>query len=539
MNVLIVDDEAQIRRWFESLLARTGLPIEVIASCGNGAEALALCREHAVDLVITDIRMPIMDGLELIRCLAREQPAVRTLILSSYDEFKYASEALKLGADDYMLKAEITIEALREAVEKAHGRMVAERRRTEEVLTLKSRINENQYALRADYFKNLLRGDQAAVRIFREKMELFRTTLGDKHIMLMAVGLDEPAGAGQAKIGDPALLEQAILNIADETIRCETKTGCGFLYGENTFVVLFNAEGFGGKSVREQAIRAAYRLSDNLRDYLNVSASVGISEPHYDLSALPRQLKKALEALKQRRFHGKRNVAWASDEMPVLTAEIRKSAHAVIGEIAGDMETSSYERAMQALNAFLSDDARLKEMPEGHFKALCLELVFAVLHNVRKVERQADSLDRYRSESLHEQLNELKTYEEAKDWLLRMVAGLLEEAARLRPPYSEPIRGALRFLETRYAEEISLQQAADYVHLNKTYLSELFKKETGVSFNDKLTQIRIDQAKALIAAGEIRMGALAERVGYPNASYFTKVFKKATGMTPLEYKQRK
>ncbi|TCM89765.1 AraC family two component transcriptional regulator [Paenibacillus sp. BK033] len=539
MKVLIVDDEAQIRRWMEALLAKTGLELQVLGTCGNGAEALEFCRVHPVELVITDIRMPIMDGLELIRSLKEENIPVRTLILSSYDEFKYASEALKLGADDYILKAEVTSESLRETVNKAKSRMDAEKQRTNEVHQLKSRLNENQYAMRASYFNNLLRGDQAARRDFRRTMDLYRTKLADKHVMLMAVSLDDRSETAAPKIADPGLLEKAILNILDETIAKETGTGCAFAYQENLFVILCNAEGFGGKTVREKAIRDAFRLSDNLRDYLHVSASVGISEPHYDLSALPRQLKEALDALRQRRFYGKRNIVWASDTMPVLTSDIRKNMQNVAGEISGHIEMGAYKSAIQALTVFMAEDNRLKALPESHFKAFCLELIFAVLHTVRKIEQTTDQLDRYRSESLHEQLGILKTYEETKDWLLRTVSGLLGEVARLRPPYSEPVRSALRFLELYYPNDISLQQIAEYVHLNKTYLCELFKKETSLSINDYLTQIRIERAKELMAAGENRMGTLAEQVGYPNASYFTKVFKKMTGMTPVEYKKRK
>ncbi len=184
----------------------------------------------------------------------------------------------------------------------------------------------------------------------------------------------------------------------------------------------------------------------------------------------------------------------------------------------------------------MDNDLRAGELSESGFKAFGLELLYTVLQKVRKLDPQSETLARYQSFSPAEELNRLRTFEEVKAWLAGQVAELLREAKRLRPPYSEPIRQAFRYLAASYAEDISLQQVADHVHLNKTYLSELFKKETGISFNDYLTDVRIGKAKELIRAGEARMGALAELVGYPNASYFTKVFKKATGMTPLEYK---
>ncbi len=537
MNILIVDDEAQIRRWFETLLQRTGLDINVAGACGNGKEALEFCREHPVDLVITDIKMPVMDGLQLIRQLVERQPGVRSLILSSYDEFKYASEALKLGASEYILKAEVTVDGLREVIGKLQAQMAVERRREDEVHSLKSRLNENRYALRAIYFKELLKGQPAAVREFRDKMIWLDVPLSDKHPMLMTVSLDDyPSCLSEAKIRTPELLESAILNILDETVRGETGGGCSFLYEENLFVVACNADGFGGKSIRDKSLRCAHRLSNNLREFLRVPASVGISEPYPDLSALGRQLGEGMEALRRQRFYGKRNIVWFPDTKLTGFGEPSQTAYAIVSDIAYYVETGSYDEALRALHACMDNDLRAGELSESGFKAFGLELLYTVLQKVRKLDPQSETLARYQSFSPAEELNRLRTFEEVKAWLAGQVAELLREAKRLRPPYSEPIRQAFRYLAASYAEDISLQQVADHVHLNKTYLSELFKKETGISFNDYLTDIRIGKAKELIRAGEARMGALAELVGYPNASYFTKVFKKATGMTPLEYK---
>ncbi|MCD9025861.1 response regulator [Cohnella silvisoli] len=540
MNILIVDDEAQIRRWFEALVDRTDLGVKVSGTCGNGKEALEFCRANQVDLVITDIKMPIMNGLELIRHLSAEHPSIRTLILSSYDEFQYASEALKLGAADYILKAEVTVDGLREVIRTIQTRMESERQRKEEVYTLKSTLNENQYALRAIYFKDLIRGHPAALHEFRSKMTGFRIVLADKHLMMMTVSLDDyPNCLSHAKIQTPLLLDLAVINIMDETIRNETGGGCSFLYQENVFVVMCNAGSLIGKSSREESIRHAHRISNNLQEFLQVPASVGISEPYPDLSQLERQFRESAEALRQKRFYGKRNIVWFPDLKLVHSNNQRKDWHPVVIDISYHVEMESYERALQVLLSYMANNLQTKESSESSFKAFCLELIYTILQKIRKIEQQIDRLARYNSATLHEELSGLHTFEEVKNWLLRIVTELLKEAKKLRPSYSEPIRQAFRYLNSQFAEDISLQQVADYVHLNKTYLSELFKKETGITFNDHLTRIRIDKAKELIIAGEEKMGALAELVGYPNASYFTKVFKKTTGMTPLEYKQRK
>ncbi|MFX3635879.1 MAG: response regulator [Candidatus Pristimantibacillus sp.] len=539
MNILIVDDEAQIRRWFEALVIRTELPVTIAGTCGNGKEALEFCRSHAVDLVITDVKMPIMDGLELIRRLREEQPAIQTLILSSYDEFHYATEAMKLRAISYLLKAEVTVDELREAIQKVKLQWDVERNRSEEVYLLKSTINENQNVLKSIYFKDLIKGAPAAIQEFSSKMSWFRLHLDAKNLMVMAVGLDDyPNCLSYAKIGTQSLLELAMINIIDETIQNETGNGCSFLYDENLFIVLYNTNGSRGKSSRDESIQYAHRISNNLLDFLRVPASVGISQPYLDLSALPRQFSESREALQQKRFYGKRNIVWHPDLQLEQSKERREDWHSVVMDITYQVEEGDQERALQVLRIFLDNVRNSKQLSESSVRAFCLELIYVLLQKLRKIESQVDGHTRYDSATLLEQLARLSSFEELRQWLLSRVAGLLEEATELRPPYSESIRQAFRYLNTAYADEVSLLQVAEHVHLNKTYLSELFKKETGTSFNDHLTLIRIEKAKELILKGEEKMGVLAELVGYPNASYFTKVFKKITGMTPMEFKQK-
>lgn len=121
MNILIVDDERIIREWFRMTVDKLGGDCRIIGEAASGEDALEFCRQHQVDLVVTDVKMPGMDGLELIKRLKEEQPGVRSVIFSSYSEFHFAAEALKLGANEYILKAEITLPGLEDILQKIKG----------------------------------------------------------------------------------------------------------------------------------------------------------------------------------------------------------------------------------------------------------------------------------------------------------------------------------------------------------------------------------------------------------------------------------
>lgn len=538
MKVLIVDDEVQIRLWIELLVHKTGLNIEVVGTCSNGKEALEACRGLPVDAVITDIKMPVMDGIELIRQLKEEFANVRTLIMSSYSEFHYASEALKAGASDYILKAEVTVDELRSALQKVQAERVLEQHRNEEIYSLKRTLHGNQYALRSLYFGELIRGKPSAIHEFDAKMSAFHLQLANRNLILMTIRIDDYRNTLlTAKIQDKELLELAMINIIDETLLTEAGSGCCFVYETNLLVALMNSNRSGSKSAREAALHYAHRMATHLNEFLRVSTSIGISLPYNDISRIGRQFDEACEALSRKQFYGKRSIAWCQDEPFTSVDSPHEELHGCLQALSQLLDQGQYRQTIVSLGAMLDKMEFHKIYTDEEVKSFCLEVAFLVLQAVRRLKQVSVKAPFVNVPDLvHEEVRDLSTFEQVKQWLLARVGRFAEEAEARRHPYSEPVRKVCAYMKATYTEGISLQQAADVVHLNKTYLSELFKKETGISFNHYLTQLRIERAKELIAAGEVTIGVLAEQVGYPDGSYLTKVFKKMTGMTPNEFK---
>ncbi|MGN7356441.1 response regulator transcription factor [Paenibacillus sp. SAF-054] len=532
MNILIVDDEIQICRWFEMLIRKTGLEIEIAGICSNGQDALEACRNEAVDIVFTDIKMPVMDGITLIKQLKREFPSIRTLILSAYGEFSFASEALKSGASDYVLKAEVTVDSLREVILKIQRDLEMEQKRNHEVQVIKSKLNQNQYELRALYFKKLMEGDAAAAERLEAEKEFLGFSLHNKHLILLAISVDEyPQILHTGKIRTRELLNLAVINILDETLQYEAGSGCSFLAEENVYVAVFNTRQSGNKSLRESTYQFVHRISSHLSDYLGLSVSIGISLSYSDMSRMGKQLTEAVSALQEKRFYGKRVIAW-HEEMAQSTRGKEEGFN--LSECTAAIERRDYAGVGEAIQSGLKSIGARQLLSAKEVKSQALGMIYFLQHQLGRVgiNQKKARLD---AGAPHEEIRRMDTFQEIKDWLTAKADNLLKESAASMQPYSEPVTKSLQLIQSAYADDISLSQIAEQVHLNKTYLSELFKKEVGTSFNDYLTQIRIDRAKEMILAGK-RMSILAEQVGYPNASYFTKVFKKVTGMTPGEYK---
>ncbi|GFZ88860.1 hypothetical protein GCM10008018_38750 [Paenibacillus marchantiophytorum] len=541
MNIIIVDDEAQIRRWFEILVQKIEIPVHLIASCSNGKEALEVCRNMDVHVVITDIKMPVMDGIAFITQLKTERPSIQCLILSSYSEFHYASEAMKAGASEYLLKAEVTVEEISKALRKAKAEIERERDRNQEVSSLKSTIHMNQYALRSLYFGDLLRGKRIAAEEFEEKMETLRIPLKSRHLMVMAIRCDDPIEArNQAKIRDSDLLDSAVINIIDETLLTEANSGCCFVFDKETYVAVFNCALLGEKSLREMTLQYAHRISGCLQNLLGISVSVGISMPSLNIASMGQQLEEASEVLNHKRFYARKSISWFSDEPSTSTARNYTLLPTCLEKVSVQLDRDQFAAALHDIGEVMEAIGIELQFTEKEVKAFCMEAVFLLQRTLRRIRTTAGLAFHARETDIwHEEIAHLPTFERVSAWLLARAGHVLAEAETLQHPYSDTIRKVCDFVRKHYAEGVSLQEAADYVHLNRNYLSELFKKETGNSYNDYLTQVRINKVKELILDGETQIGRLSEKVGYPDGSYLSKVFKKVTGMTPLEFKRKK
>ncbi|WP_284645165.1 response regulator [Paenibacillus silviterrae] len=540
MNIIIVDDEAQIRRWIELLVRKIELPVHIVAMCSNGKEALDACITGDVDIVITDIKMPVMDGIELIHRVKEVRPSIPFLILSSYSEFHYATEALKAGANDYLLKAEITAPGLAEALSKLWSGVEKERNRELELSRLKNTLNGNQYAIRSFYFAELLKGKMAAIQEFDERMSTLRIRLNRNRIVLMAIRSDdrtEGRTSDSVKIADPDLLDSAVINIIDETLLTEAGSGCSFVYEQGFYIAVFNYEHWKGRTLREITLQYAHRIAGYVSGYLGLSVSIGISLPSLDISGLGQQLQEASRALHHKLFYGRRTISWYSDEPVSVQSAAPGSGHLYLERLSAELERGQFVQALESLRDALKQVGEAMLWSEKEVKAFCVECAFLMQRTLRKHNPSSGLF--MGPEAPHEEIAQLVTFEQVSSWLLSRFERDMKEVKESQPAYSEAIRKVCEYMKTQYSQEVSLQQAAHYVHLNRNYLSELFKKETGISFNDYLTQIRIEKAKELLLKGETKIGLLAEQIGYPDGSYMSKVFKKVTGMTPMEFKQRK
>ncbi|GAA0135100.1 response regulator transcription factor [Paenibacillus sp. YSY-4.3] len=535
MNILIVDDERIIREWFRMTVDKLGGDCRIIGEAASGEEALEFCHQHPVDLVVTDVKMPGMDGLELIKRLKEERPTVRSVIFSSYSEFHFAAEALKLGANEYILKAEVTLPGLEEILKKIKRDIELERSKAVELNSLRHVLNQNEQVLRTAYFRELLQGSGQAAQQFVSKMSYFGIGLKEKNLALMAFGII-PEPEKNQRISDPDLLQQAIINIINETLLTETGGGCSFLYMNEVYMLLVNASASGMKSQRELLLLTASRVAENARRFLGVESAIGISMTYSSLSYLPEQAREALEALDRKRFYGDRSVAYFQDSdnlslHPDHRTQPLKPHVDSFHRLLGDGKP---QEALQQFGHVLTKAGEEKSLSPKQMKAIVLELIYSAINWARSLQVPVDRLEALSAE-VTGQIVQQENYHQLAAWATGAIRDLMDWLEASRPRYAEPVEKACEYIRLNYAGEITLKEVSMHVHLSRTYFSELFKKETGLNFNEYVMQVRMEQAKNILKHQQMRISDVAAQVGYANPSYFIKLFKKYAGVSPYEY----
>ncbi len=508
MNILIVEDDIMLRKWLSMLLSGLADRRLQIFEAGDGAEALELCAGHAVDLVITDIKMPRMDGLQLIRSLKESFPAVRTAVLSSYDEFSFVKTALQCGALDYILKAEMTVQDLSKLLDKVQSDVHMEHLLTKGIFPDYHTILEDQQTL-ADFLAG--GGSDSAL------LESLRLPADAPAAAVLLVHL-----ADQRDVDIP-IFEAA--DICGKAIASEKLRGAAVPYRGENCMLLYGCTDSVAEYQRMEAVKLISLVDHNFQKYLNLPIAFSLHRFYRpgetSLRSLIGEMYRTLSC--QQYYGGSVKCVDALADFGGWKRKIQKS-----------LEANQNQEAAALLQQYLSQ-AHQKRLAPDALRANLLVLVnlFAASHTQAKGRSAPD-------EDLHVQMVDIahaETREAAESltdvFLRTFLLTLNEKSMELSPA----VRSALAYVDAHYADRISLDAVAEQVFMNRSYFCQLFKRETGFTFGDYVEHVRIERAKMLLSTTNLPILSIAEQTGFHNQAYFTKVFKKAADISPMRYRK--
>lgn len=535
-QLLIVDDEPLTREFFKNSLSSINAEWECAGEAADGTEAVQFLENHQVDLIITDIRMPVMDGIELCRQVKVKNPDQEIVILSGYDEFSYAQQAIRFQVDRYLLKP-IKIPALQETLEEASGIITKKHRQEVALSTLKNLSIDYKNHICRSYLKAIIENFQTEIKVLHPMLFKLKIDLMQAQGMILILRLDAESILLQKLPGeDLPTFQYVLFQTAFEVIEKEEKSGFVILdSSENTIVYLTgdNAENLEQKCASVYA-RVLKLISENTgltitgfagcaySDILEMVSSYHDALKYYDLWAVSGD----------NRLYSSKTV---SEPMLQDVTRTQTLCVSILNHLAEHDE----------VNFNIDLNSLLSGMSEAGPKTVLSYLLLLLQYAVQV--KDDFNLEQY---ILYLQKISAAISKQAKpfgrsavhEWYAAILHSIWNHQGTPpdQPGSQKLVEASKEFIYQHFSEPITLSQIADHFSVSPNYLSKIFHESAGESYIKFITRVRMKfAAKLLLSNPEYHVFTIAEKAGYYNLKHFNFVFKEYYGMTPTEYQNSK
>ena len=520
-RLLFADDEHIVREGITTRVPWGENGFELARVCANGREVLEALQDDHVDVVLSDISMPLMDGLSVSREISRDHPEVLLLLLTGYDQFEYAQEALKYRVWELLLKP-ITADELQGVLERVRSELDRRRSEREEQDQLRAKLEESLPLLRARFLYRLVLGQLGAAEIRRRAADL---QWQDRDGWYQAGIVHVPSEWDE-------LQRLAITELATEITR---DAGDLFVNREENLVLLLQGES--REKLQQRATEIATEILRRSSRSAAAPVPVALGEPVPSTEKLSRSYRGARGAMDYIRLLGLPQVVTAGDisRRDALSVE---SFHERAKRLVDLLREHRGDEALAAVDSIFAELEHHYTEP-GAAEAYLARIQFLLLDFMEEMQDRVDDELPENAEALlyaqrYGSLTEARIHFHG---IVTQIVHYLEQ--RKHRAVASRMQRARQVIEERYAEPgFSLQDVCDEVFLSVSQFSVLFKEDTGRTFVEYLTGCRIERAQELLRTTDLRTYEVADRVGYADPRYFTYVFKKVTGMTSSEYRGR-
>ena len=540
LKIFLAEDEVIVRETIKRMIPWEDLGFELVGEAADGEMALPLLLRQKPDLLITDIKMPFMDGLTLAKVAKKEIPGLKVVILSGYDDFNYAKQAINIGVEDYLLKP-ITKNAQIERLTEIRSRYEHEKTQKEYYEKFHREMQAYEKNSSRDFFEALVSGSMDMMEIYRRSEKLGLDIVAEAYNVLIFTMNCEEDFSGQRE--GYSEWEAESLELLEE------------FFSENTSAMLFRCNIFsygvlikGQKETIEENTRSCVSEIQRIFDRKEQKRQwfVAAGEPVERLSQIQKSYYSASRAFSQRYLYDE-NILYY-DEM----ASMEKK------NVTEDDSTYLQKVDVNALNPailqkFLSNGLleETENFVKDYFYAIgqepleslvfrnyvTLNVRFSVMSFLKEIGCDTRTLEQEDTEDVLSESS--KSLENA----IAYAEKIISQAIALRDQNSgnknrSILKTAVDFIDSHYMEEdMSLNKAANAANVSANHFSALFSQNMGQTFIEYLTNLRMNKAKEYLRCTSMRSSEIAGEIGYKDAHYFSYLFKKTQGMTPSDYRK--
>ncbi len=531
-KVIIVDDEPAIREGIKNIINWEQFGMEVSAVAGSSAEALEKIDHSPPDILILDICLDGMDGLEILEIVRHKYPNVYVILISGYDEFEYARRAIDLNAFCYMLKP-IDVGQLGQKLLQIREKIEQKFSQLKKDKELNERLKESIPIIREHLFHKIIKGKNINLDLITGKADFLGINLKAEEYLVIVV---EPNLSENKSEYDKNLTKYAVMELCEDAFsdgyRCYS-----FELGDNIgFLVC-------GENIELSQIKdISCGIIQKINQSLSASVTIGIGSITKEITSVTHSYNEAVSALEYKILMGLNRVI---DSESILNSANRRLERNLIRELFNKRK-EELKYALKTMN---------QEMVQSICSDITNTLERSLKENIRNFNRDLLQLSNSLNEvvigldinidkvfsggyDLYGSFKRLETIEKISCCLQEFFQAILEEIRhRQNISNSFYINKARDYIEKNLYGELSLSSMADYLYVSSNYLSRIFKQEVGESFIEYVIRKKMLEAKRLLESSTYKVYEIADELNYKDVNYFTKTFKKAFGVTPTEYRE--
>ncbi len=530
-RIILVDDEEEVRKGIIRKIDWEALGFQVVGDAENGQDALEKIEQLEPDVVMTDIRMPYMDGLTLTSWIRQKYPSVKVLIFSGFDDFEYAQKAIKLNVTEYILKP-VNVEELTRILNRVRENLDQEIEQRRDVDLLRESYLSSLPILRELFLNDMVRGNMPAENI-RQKLEEYKIDiLGAEKWLTAVINVENEASeeTGLTLHQEKELIPISVKSLLEDNL----KDYCRFT-AFNSAVGVTLIAAVDGERKQTSLIDLLGDICKEIKRILQVTVTIGIGYFSRELEQLPAAYQSAVDALGYREIVGTGKTIYINDMEPVsrgkLQLETRDEA-----DLIAVVKFGTREKIEAAAKNF----AARMEGARVHMRQLQVYQMSIINCLIRLMQQQDLELGAmFGTDEMYGKViyGNMKP-EEFASVITEVGCRMNEAMNRERDKTAKKvILEAKQYILDHYQDpELSVDVMCRQLHMSPAYFSTVFKRETGQTYIAYLTEVRLDKAVELLNTTDDKTYVIAQKVGYQEQNYFSYVFKKRFGISPTKFR---
>lgn len=541
MNIIVADDEKWVRSTIIKTIPFEKLGLSLVCEASNGLEALELCKLHRPDILVTDIMMPGLTGLELIKELKKVLPDIKIVIISGHSDFDYAKTAMNYGIQDYILKP-VDEEEITHVLSRMIETISGERRKKELEIVMESEYKQALPVLCEKYLNQLIQPNLFTVDAIKNKLNKYKIHFIQPHFTLALLLADVPSVI--EKDDDQIYFKTMVIRVMGrywETV-VFSKSGTDheliILINHKNHPIDSNVQNIESDVHFNSLLQKSFKICKRLFfKKFHSSISIGISLVAQNMKSLPDLYSEAGKALQMRFWEDTGSIFYYKPIQFKKSIGIKLSEQ-TLEELALQIKISDCTSIDTYIDDLHKHFLAHPTIDPEQIKEFLWMMIQSIINKLNIQLSFIDEISLQFNQHPYEKVKRINSLDHLIDFIKALINDIcIHYQKKNQTTDVSIIELAQKFINENFNQDVTLEQVARYVHLSPAYFSEVFKKNTGMSFIEYKTARKIDNAKILLTTTQLTIYEISNKIGYDDHRYFSKLFKRETSMTPYSYRE--